>query len=52
MADEKELLIMLRDSLFIPFVEQRPERREEMENTFNTLFERYGLTFDSEQKLI
>ena len=50
MEDERNILIMLRDSLFIPYIENNPEKQEEIENKFNTLFSNYNISFDSKEK--
>ena len=50
MEDERNILIMLRDSLFLPYTETHPEKQEEIENKFNTLFSNYNISFDSKER--
>ena len=50
-ALENEILITLRDSLFIPFMNNHPEMAEEIKNKFNSLFKERELIINDEKMI-
>ena len=47
---ENEILLMLKDKLFIPFINNHPEKSEIIMNTFNLLFQERELNISEKKK--